>query len=141
MRALSHGERERHTQPVVMTASLAVFLLITCELATATPLTLLPRRSIVGRAETKLHHEMVLSLRGGSDDDLDEEDLDDEDDAASVAGDALENPFLGGQGAGAGAGGAGGVGLDDLASTLEDPAALQNALKEVNTNRQNPYDA
>ena len=114
-----------------MTASLAVLLLLAGELAAATPLTSLPRRSIVCHAEATRHREMVLALRGGSDDDLDDdEDLDDED-AAAVAGDALENPFLDAQGEGAGAAGSGGVGLEDLASTLEDPAALQNALKEV----------
>ena len=79
---------------------------------------------------------MVLALRGGGadEDDLDEED-DVEEDAASVAGDSLENPFLDTPGAGVGAAGSGGVGLEDLASTLEDPAALQNALKEVKSGR------
>ena len=111
-----------------MTASLAVLLLLAGELAAATPLTSLSRRSIVCHAEAIRHREMVLALRGGSDDDLDD---DEDENAAAVAGDALENPFLDAQGAGAGAAGSGGVGLEDLASTLEDPAALQNALKEV----------
>ena len=46
-----------------MTASLAVWLLLAGELAAATPLTSLPRRSIVCHAEATRHREMVLALR------------------------------------------------------------------------------
>lgn len=75
----------------------------------------------------------LLRMRGGADalDELDEEDEDEDGDAAAVTGDdALENPFLGVPSSG-GAGGAGGVGMEDLASTLGNPAALQDALKEL----------
>ena len=81
-------------------------------------------------------------LRGGAggednfglDSDLDE-DLDEEGAGSSsevraaglVAGDALDNPFLGGDGAAR-------LGLDNLSSTLNDPKMLQDALKEL----QNP---
>ena len=78
----------------------------------------------------------LLRMRGGADalDELDEEDEDEDGDAAAVTGDdALENPFLGvpSSGGAGGAGGAGGVGMEDLASTLGNPAALQDALKEL----------
>ena len=71
-------------------------------------------------------------LRGGeeadgddatADDDLDEEDL--EPTESSVVED---NPFLGMPGASVGAGG---PGLQDLASTLQDPKMLQDALREL----------
>ena len=71
-------------------------------------------------------------LRGGADADLDEEDDDADDDVeegAVAGGDALENPFLDGT---AGLPGMpGGPGLEDLASSLKDPAALQEALKQL----------
>ena len=80
--------------------------------------------------------EKSLLLRGGADDLEDE--LDEEDDGADVDEDAdaaLENPFLtpgGAAAAGGGLPGAGmGMGIDDLASSLKDPQALQDALKEL----------
>ena len=81
----------------------------------------------------KMHH-----LRGGAmmgdDVDLDEEDDEEQDDESTDAAgeDALQNPFLDGTG-GAGLPGLpeGGPALQDLASTLNDPAALQEALKQL----------
>lgn len=77
-------------------------------------------------------------LRGGADadDDLeldDDDDLDDIDDDAVADDDdeALANPFLAGDGSGLPAMPDGGPGLQDLASTLNDPAALQEALKQL----------
>ena len=77
----------------------------------------------------------VLFLRGGADELDDEEDLDDPEDALdatadAASGDTLENPFLGMPGAGS-AGAGGGLGMQDLASTLQNPQMLQDALKEL----------
>eukprot|EP00322_Chrysochromulina_rotalis_P020624 CAMPEP_0115863500 /NCGR_PEP_ID=MMETSP0287-20121206/18720_1 /TAXON_ID=412157 /ORGANISM="Chrysochromulina rotalis, Strain UIO044" /LENGTH=184 /DNA_ID=CAMNT_0003317947 /DNA_START=22 /DNA_END=576 /DNA_ORIENTATION=+ len=71
----------------------------------------------------------LLNLRGGEDgdDDIEEDDLDGLDEDTVGAG-AEDNPFLGMPGAGAGAGG---PGLQDLASTLQNPEMLQDALKEL----------
>lgn len=76
--------------------------------------------------------ECLARLRGGDADAADDlDDDDDEDVASSVSDDPLENPFLDASAAAA-AGGAGDMGnLADLASTLKDPAALQEALKEL----------
>jgi len=86
-------------------------------------------------------HRIVQRLRGGADE-LDseleaEDDGDDldvtadgaESDAVAAGGAGLENPFLDAAGAG-GAGGLG-LGLQDLASTLQDPKILQDALREL----------
>ena len=74
----------------------------------------------------------ILLLRGGESDDSfdDEEDLDEDEDIDTSAGmpETLEdNPFL--PSASGAAGGPGG--LQDLASTLQDPKMLQEALKEL----------
>ena len=81
--------------------------------------------------------QSVLLFRGGADADLDDEEEEDadadedaDDDDAASADDALQNPFLDGAGGLPGMPG-GGPGLQDLASTLKDPAALQEALKEL----------
>jgi len=78
----------------------------------------------------------VGRLRGGADEESEDDELDTELEAADdglvedatsdpIAADGLSNPFLG-------AGGApGGLGLQDLASTLQDPNVLQEALKEL----------
>jgi hypothetical protein len=84
-------------------------------------------------------HACLCRLRGGSDDEdviddlLDEGDDEDEGDVGSaVAEDALENPFLGGAGGASADGVPGaGFGLEGLSDTLKDPAALQDALKEL----------
>ena len=85
-----------------------------------------------GRCTTAAELPIVLArLRGGADADLDEEEDGDDDveEAAGAEGDALENPFLDGT---AGLPGMpGGPGLEDLASSLKDPAALQEALKQL----------
>ena len=50
----------------------------------------------------------------------------DESDAVGAGSSTLENPFLDAAG-----GGMGGLGLQDLASTLQDPKVLQDALREL----------
>merc|ERR1719424_2715258 len=81
-----------------------------------------------GRVSLPAAHRLH-ELRGGADGALDEEDEDD-DDADDAAADELENPCLGVPATGSGGGMGGGPGLDDLASTLQNPAALQEAMKE-----------
>jgi len=81
-------------------------------------------------SSTPAHRACLLELRGGADDDLlDAEDEETDDADTAAVEDTLENPFIGAPGAGGG--GADGVGLQDLASTLQNPAALQDALKEL----------
>jgi len=83
----------------------------------------------------------VGRLRGGADEESEDDELDTELEAADeglvedatsdpIAADGLSNPFLGAGGAPGGAGGLG-LGLQDLASTLQDPNVLQEALKEL----------
>jgi len=96
-------------------------------------------RSMCGRT----HRAAVGRLRGGSDEELEDDELDTELEAAdgglvedgtsdpiTAAADGLSNPFLGAGGAPGAAGGLG-LGLQDLASTLQDPNVLQEALKEL----------
>ena len=121
-------------------SSLLALLLSVCGLQLAlaalpspsTALSSVPPCSCVGAPAVIRQSHCLMRLRGGDlDDDLDEdEDGVDEDDAA--AGDALsENPFLDGGSAAAGGLPMGAPGMSDLASTLKDPAALQDALKEL----------
>ena len=89
-----------------------------------------PLATCAGTRAVARQSECLLRLRGGDlDDDLDDEDDDVEEDAGADA--TLENPFLGSGGGGAGGLPMGAPGMQDLASTLKDPAALQDALKEL----------
>lgn len=105
-----------------------LLLLCSATLASSTPLASSVHCSLSRVASNSEACTVLLSLRGGIDDALDEDDEDDDsdgdEDTVAASDDALENPFLGS----AGEGGSG-VGLEDLRSTIQDPAALQEALK------------
>jgi len=113
------------------------FLVVLLGLAVTCGSRLQPSGPAVVAHRSRSEQRVIMQrLRGGADE-LDSE-LEPEDDGAidevgaesdPAVGAGLENPFLDAGGAG-GAGGLG-LGMQDLASTLQDPKVLQDALREL----------